>query len=72
MSRVLGFGLFVVVLLASAELYVNGTDRVQRYTEQLGAPLERTEHATSAFQRAWNSSEDRVERALADPSDPTS
>jgi hypothetical protein len=69
MSRVLGFGLFVVALLVSVELYVNGTSRLPGVaSEQLMAPIERTERATGSFQRAWNSSEDRVERALDDPS----
>ena len=69
MARVLALGLFVVALLVSLELYVNGTTRLLgEHSQQLGAPLDRSERATGAFQRAWNSSEDRVERALEDAS----
>lgn len=73
MSRLLGFVLFAAALWVSAELYTNGVDGafggVLAQEVSKSEPLTRTQHAAGAFQRAYDSSEARVERALETPSE---
>ncbi len=68
MGRVFGLVLFSFALWASAELYMHGVQGAfGGVLSQEGRELEpvtRTKHAAGAFQRAYDSSEARVDRGL--------
>lgn len=68
MGRVLGLVLFAGALWVSAELYMHGVQGAFGGAfSQEGSELEsvtRTKHAAGAFQRAYDSSEARVDRGL--------
>ena len=78
MGRIVGMALFAVVLWASAELYTKGpteafggvlagvSDPDAAETRNRHHAIERTERAVDAFQRAYDTSLDRVEKGLAD------
>jgi hypothetical protein len=66
MTRILGIALFVCALWISIEIYTEGVDgafggALAGASEE---PAARSRHAANAFQRAYNSSENRVDRAL--------
>ena len=66
MARLIGIALFGMALWVSIELYTEGLDGAfDGALAGAGAqPTARSRHAANAFQRAYSSSERRVERAL--------
>lgn len=67
------FGLLLILLCVwtGVEIYTNGTAGAfgglfSRFSEDLNAPAQRStpDRAADAFQRAYNKSEDRVDRLL--------
>ncbi len=67
MTRLLGLVVFVAALWAAVELHTEGVDGAFGgvFAQAASEPTARSRRAASAFQRAWDSSELRVDRALA-------
>lgn len=71
LARLLGLALILLCVWTGAEVYMNGTSGAfggifARWSNEFGAPADRStpDRAADAFQRAWNTSEARVDRAL--------
>ena len=66
MSRLLGLALFVFALWVSAELYTNGSSGSvgSAVAPAAEGPLARSKHAAAAFERAYESSADRVDAIM--------
>jgi hypothetical protein len=71
MGRVVAIGLIVLGIWAAVELYNNGVDGAFGgvFADTYQAPAERStpNRAADAFQRAYNKSEERVDRQLRQP-----
>ncbi len=71
LARLLGLALILLCIWTAAEVYAKGTSGAfgglfARWSDEFGSPPDRppTDRAADAFQRAWNTSEARVDRAL--------
>ncbi len=71
MGRVIKIGLGVLAIWAAFELYTNGIEGAFGgvFADAYEAPAERStpDRAADAFQRAYNKSEERVDRQLRQP-----
>jgi len=71
MGRVIAIGLIVLGIWGAVELYNNGIDGAFGgvFADAHEAPAERStpNRAADAFQRAYNKSEERVDRQLRQP-----